>query len=183
MAAFFGNKTEKTEEQRIAEERLYKLERLAAELADKVGGIEQRCAQLEKRLEEAERQADSHENLAQTSSVCEAPTTEHKRRMSFYLPPPFTDGVFREVFDHDVHGKTVYQLTTTDGIHGSYIVNDTADAVAMALISVSQMLRPACKVESSKTAQPTSIVTLEEGEAVKVEDGWKIISKAVVRIE
>ncbi|MBR7086533.1 MAG: hypothetical protein IKI47_03185, partial [Prevotella sp.] len=76
-----------------------------------------------------------------------------------------------------------YQLTTTDGQNGTFILLDTPDAIATAMISVSQFVKPACKVSGNTALQPRHIITEEEGVASREGTGWKITRKAVVHFE
>lgn len=80
-------------------------------------------------------------------------------------------------------GKSIYQLTTTDGQNGTFILLDTPDAIATAMISVSQFVKPACKISGNTAIQPRHIITEEEGAASREGTGWKITRKAVVRFE
>ena len=86
----------------------------------------------------------------------------------YYLPAP---------------GKSVYQLTTSDGQNGTFILLDTPDAIATAMISVSTFVKPACKVSGNTYMQPRHIITEEEGTATREGAAWRIIRKAVVRFE
>ena len=105
-------------------------------------------------------------------------TTQH-----LFLAAPTPDGVFLQASETEQIGKSIYQLTTTDGQNGTFILLDTPDAIATAMISVSQFVKPACKVSGNTALQPRHIITEEEGAASREGTGWKITRKAVVRFE
>lgn len=100
-----------------------------------------------------------------------------------YLAAPTPDGVFLQASETEQIGKSIYQLTTTDGQNGTFILLDSPDAIATAMISVSQFVKPACKVSGNTALQPRHIITEEEGAASREGTGWKITRKAVVRFE
>ena len=99
------------------------------------------------------------------------------------MAAPTPDGVFLQASETEQIGKSIYQLTTTDGQNGTFILLDTPDAIATAMISVSQFVKPACKVSGNTALQPRHIITEEEGAATREGTGWKITRKAVVRFE
>lgn len=100
-----------------------------------------------------------------------------------YLAAPTPDGTFSQASAMEQIGKSIYQLTTTDGQNGTFILLDTPDAIATAMISVSQFVKPACKISGNTAIQPRHIITEEEGAASREGTGWKITRKAVVRFE
>ncbi|MDY6248254.1 MAG: hypothetical protein SPL55_02310 [Prevotella sp.] len=100
-----------------------------------------------------------------------------------YLAAPSPDGTFSQASAMEQIGKSIYQLTTTDGQNGTFILLDTPDAIATAMISVSQFVKPACKISGNTAIQPRHIITEEEGTASREGTGWKITRKAVVRFE
>ena len=101
----------------------------------------------------------------------------------FYLAAPNPDGTFSQASAVEQIGKSIYQLTTADGQNGTFILLDTPDAIATAMISVSQFVKPACKISGNTAIQPRHIITEEEGAASREVTGWKITRKAVVRFE
>ena len=101
----------------------------------------------------------------------------------FYLAAPNPDGTFSQASAVEQIGKSIYQLTTADGQNGTFILLDTPDAIATAMISVSQFVKPACKISGNTAIQPRHIITEEEGAASREGTGWKITRKAVVRFE
>ena len=116
--------------------------------------------------------------LTPHSSLHESHSTE-----ILYLAAPTPDGTFSQASAMEQIGKSIYQLTTTDGQNGTFILLDTPDAIATAMISVSQFVKPACKISGNTAIQPRHIITEEEGAASREGTGWKITRKAVVRFE
>ena len=106
-----------------------------------------------------------------------------ERSEIFYLAAPNPDGTFSQASAVEQIGKSIYQLTTADGQNGTFILLDTPDAIATAMISVSQFVKPACKISGNTAIQPRHIITEEEGVASREGAGWKITRKAVVRFE
>ena len=120
-----------------------------------------------------------HSSLLEShSTLHESPSTE-----ILYLAAPTPDGTFSQASAMEQIGKSIYQLTTTDGQNGTFILLDTPDAIATAMISVSQFVKPACKISGNTAIQPRHIITEEEGAASREGAGWKITRKAVVRFE
>ena len=101
----------------------------------------------------------------------------------YYLPAPTPDGLFLQASEREQIGKSVYQLTTNDGQNGTFILLDTPDAIATAMISVSTFVKPVCKVSGNTYMRPRHIITEEEGTATREGAAWKVIRKAVVRFE
>ena len=113
-----------------------------------------------------------------TNGVCIQP---HASR--YYLAAPNSDGTFGDISHREQIGKSIYQLTTHDDVSGSYFMLDTHDAIATAMISVSQFIKPVCKVVGSVGIFPRHIVTEEEGIASREGDLWRVTRKAIVRFE
>lgn len=107
----------------------------------------------------------------------------NRPRPVYFLAAPSPDGTFQRFSRRLQIGKTIYVLKTTDGYNGTFILYDTPDAIATAMLSVSQFIKPVCKVNGPITQQPHHIITEEEGLAVFEADVWKCVRKAVIRFE
>ena len=101
----------------------------------------------------------------------------------YYLQAPSIEGSFSEWTLNEQIGKSIYQLSTNDGINGTFIVLDTPDAIATAMISVSQFIKPACKIIGNTAKLPRRIETQEEGTAIYENGTWRVVNKAVVSLE
>ncbi|MCI6551030.1 MAG: hypothetical protein MR450_09295 [Prevotella sp.] len=108
---------------------------------------------------------------------------EAQRRSTVYLQAPSGDGLFTLFSEQEQIGKSIYLLTSADGLNGTFILIDSHDAIATAMISVSQFVKPVCKVIGNTRQLPRHIVTEEEGVARKDAGGWRVTRKAVVRFE
>lgn len=106
----------------------------------------------------------------------EAPASEE-----LYLAVPTPEGVFTEATREEVIGKSIYRLVTDNGRQGRFTLIDSPDAMATAMLSVSQFIKPACRIEGNTHHRPESIETIEEGEAENIDGHWTVTSKATVR--
>jgi hypothetical protein len=104
----------------------------------------------------------------------------HATAETLYLPAPTADGQFTEYSHSEQVGKSIYQLRTEDGINGQFIMLTTPDAIATAMISISQFVKPACRIEGKTHQLPRQIETLEEGMAQKDGNVWRVVRKAKV---
>ena len=178
------------------------------ELFQRLEHLERKCHRMEARIAEleaqmAEKQAipeqettiEVEENtvgIGENASPDPSPITQHSTPIThhpspntqhLFLAAPTPDGVFLQASETEQIGKSIYQLTTSDGQNGTFILLDTPDAIATAMISVSQFVKPACKISGNTAIQPRHIITEEEGAASREGAGWKITRKAVVRFE
>ena len=171
------------------------------ELFQRLEHLERKCHRMEARIAELEAQIAEKQAIPEQETTVEveenavgigenispepspithhpSPTTQH-----LFLAAPTPDGVFLQASETEQIGKSIYQLTTSDGQNGTFILLDTPDAIATAMISVSQFVKPACKVSGNTALQPRHIITEEEGAASREGTGWKITRKAVVHFE
>lgn len=107
---------------------------------------------------------------------------DKQRSKTFYLPTPSPDGVFTEAFTQPRVGRTVYQMTTTDDHHGTFSFYENRDALATAMISISQIVKTVCRVENNKN-NPREIKNISEGQVVREGSAWRVVEKATVRFE
>ena len=174
------------------------------ELFQRLEHLERKCRRMETRISELENAAASQslpekaedlqlvERKDESAQEIVIPaleeelaheTVEPVEATLFFLPAPTADGMFSQVSDQEQIGKSIYRLMTADGVNGTFILLDTPDAIATAMISVSTFIKPVCKVVGSTSQYPRHIVTEEEGVATREGAGWKVIRKAVVRFE
>lgn len=100
---------------------------------------------------------------------------------TWFFSMPTAEGVFPESTPQEVVGKSIYQMRTEDGVNGHFVMLSTPDAIATAMISVSQFVKPVCRIEGNTHRQPQRIETLDEG-VVKCDEGvWRVVAKATVR--
>lgn len=116
---------------------------------------------------------------AGTSGTAQTVDAEGSKQ-TFFLPAPTPDGMFTETSREEQIGKSIYELTADGNGHGKFKLLSTADAVATAMISVSQFVKPVCKVQGNTHRMPDSIVTVSQGEAMLKDGVWTVTKKAVV---
>ncbi len=192
----FGNKDGLTPEQ--LEETLAPLLERLDKLETSVKKQAQQMAELELQLKQRQpantvSDADSVDGEASAVSFEETmglsePTVEPLAStplsaQTLFLPAPTPDGLFLESSEKEQVGKSIYQLRTEDGMNGQFIMLNTPDAIATAMISISQFVKPACRIEGNTHQQPRAINTLEEGMAQNDGGVWKVVRKAIVVFE
>ena len=175
-------------------QRLEHLERKSHRMEARIAELEAQIAE-KQAIPEQETTVEVEENavgIGENASPEPSPTTHHPSpntqhpsptTQHLFLAAPTPDGVFLQASETEQIGKSIYQLTTTDGQNGTFILLDTPDAIATAMISVSQFVKPACKISGNTAIQPRHIITEEEGAASREGTGWKITRKAIVRFE
>lgn len=193
----FGNKDHITEEQ---------LNEALTPLLKRLRALENQSKALQKRIEALEAspptpplqegEADvPQKDDGGTSASSPYGKDEHEEKLSpipavekqgeklLFLPAPTPDGTFAEATSEEQIGKSIYELQTDDGIHGSFAIITSADAKATAMISVSQFIKPVCRIQGNTHRMPDSMVTVSRGEA-QMEDGvWTVTKKAVVEFK
>ncbi len=102
---------------------------------------------------------------------------------TYYLPAPMPDGLFTEESRMLQVGKSIYRLRSTDGMNGYFEMLSSPDAIATATISVSQFVKPVCRIEGNTHRLPQRIETLEEGTAQREGNGWRVVRKATVKFD
>ncbi|MBM6994005.1 MAG: hypothetical protein I3J02_12225 [Prevotella sp.] len=192
----FGNKDGLTPEQ-LEEtlapllERLDKLETSVKKQARQMAELEQQFKECQPKDVQGESQlsvdAVSMGGLSDpvelTSPTLSSPDTPPSSAQTLYLPAPTPDGQFLESSAIEQVGKSIYQMRTEDGVNGQFIMLNTPDAIATAMISISQFVKPACRIEGNTHQQPRAIITLEEGMAQNDNGVWKVVRKARVVFE
>lgn len=99
----------------------------------------------------------------------------------FFLEVPNPDGTFTGASREETIGKSIYRLTTTDGREGAFSLLTSPDAIATAMISVTQFIKPVCRVEGNTHRMPEAVETVEEGIAEMRDGVWTVTRKATVK--
>ena len=162
-------------------ERIVALEKQKKELLSEIKMLSCRLTALEEKADEMAEQAEAVNAEVPTATVREATRNEPKEQVLF-LAAPDKFGTFSAVSPTEREGESLYRLVTTAGRQGRFSLLTSPDALATALISVSQMLKPVCKVSSEAVGRPTRVVNEAEGTAASEDGVWKVISKAEVRL-
>jgi hypothetical protein len=192
----FGNSTKNTITQEQLDELLTPLVARIDKLETAVKKQAQQITMLEQKINDSrnKQQVHAHEDdsdeISDHSKYDSGGTTRgggtiddeslHATAETLYLPAPTTDGQFTEYSHSEQVGKSIYQLRTEDGINGQFIMLTTPDAIATAMISISQFVKPACRIEGKTHQLPRQIETLEEGMAQKDGNVWRVVRKAKV---
>lgn len=113
----------------------------------------------------------------------EETSPQPQQTQTLYLSAPNADGSFASCTPREEAGTSIFVLRTDDGREGSFAFLNTADAMATALISVTQFLKPVCRIQGKTGSMPRCIVTQEEGRAARDGEVWTMTQKAVVKFE
>lgn len=190
MARMFSNLFGQSQEEDAANDESVKadpIEERFAALEKRIMALEAKVKKLEaekvKPAEPTQTNKDNKKTVDEAKPSAEKTIPLQPAKVSYYMAAPSPDGTFGDISEREQIGKSIYQLTTADGVSGSFIMLDTHDAIATAMISVSQFVKPVCKVVGSAGSLPRHIVTDEEGIAAKEGDVWRVTRKAVVRFE
>lgn len=109
--------------------------------------------------------------------------TAHNEISELYLPAPSPDGVFEEASASKQVGKSIYLLKTKDLENGTFSILEDKDSIATAMISVSQFIKPVCRIEGDTHRYPQRVTTLEEGVVRKEGNSWHLVAKAKLLFE
>lgn len=169
-------------------EELAELKKKNERLEGSIKDLKQEIKRLNQRLDMLSRQKEQNQWLkaegAQAASPSDSADPHVNSRVSsrqLYLSTPTPDGFFAEAYEQKREGKSIYHLETKDGQNATFRILDTPDALATALISISQFVKPACKVNGQVAGMPRGVETEQEGQAVCEQGGWRVTRKAVIR--
>lgn len=91
--------------------------------------------------------------------------------------------VFTKVSEQHDPDDLFCKMSTIDDHTGEYEYINDAENIVYARNSLSEFVRPACKVENEDISDFSAVVTTMKGKVVKVDNGWKITQKATVRLQ
>ena len=171
-----------------------------------IASLEQRIAQLEAHLAELEGKmstiaADDYRQHITATPAAAAPSESYgatpvsgdspsanprhtpSAPRQLYLSAPTPEGIFTDYSDEERVGSSVYLLTTDDGINGTFRMLNTPDALATLAISISQFVKPVCKIIGAVSIQPRHVVVHMPGSAVFEDGVWRTTVKAQVQFE
>ena len=170
-------------------------------LEQRIAQLEAQIAQLESKIDEANANANSPLSTFNSQLSPDSPlpadadstlsTTLHSplntlhstRPRQYYLSAPTPEGIFTEFSEEERVGSSVYLLTTDDGINGTFRMLNTPDALATLAISISQFVKPVCKIIGAVTIQPRHVAVHMPGSAVFEDGVWRTTVKAQVQFE
>ena len=159
--------------------RLEAMERLLAAVSAS-GGNGAACPAGMNGLKDADAQpsAVSRETLSDTASAPASPAVQ-----VYYLSAPSPEGIFDDCSEEEQSGQSLYRMTTADGRNGTFTFLDSREALVTATISVSQFIKPACKIMGRASQMPHRISTVESGTVTRDGQSWKVVRKAIVAFE
>lgn len=104
--------------------------------------------------------------------------------LTYYLSKPDENDCFNRVSEQFELGNSLFVLTTTDGVNGTFQVIDNRDVHRFALMMPTENLTRACSGNAIQmSAGMSRIVTDRPGEAVFDNGQWRIIVKAIIHYE
>ncbi len=146
-------------------------------LEQRIAQLEAHITQLESKIDEAKANANANAQLSPFNSQL----SPFPRQ--YYLSAPTPEGIFTEFSEEERVGSSVYLLTTDDGINGTFRMLNTPDALATLAISISQFVKPVCKIIGAVTIQPRHVAVHMPGSAVFENGVWRTTVKAQVQFE
>lgn len=142
--------------------------------------LKSRLSDLESLMKETPNGGLQHTNPNPSWGWSQSRTVDEKTG-TLYLPSPTPSGTFTEASEEVEIGKSIYMLQTDDGSHGTFELLQTPDALATAMISVSQFLKPVCRITGNIHSMPDKVETVEKGNAQKKDGVWTVTKKTVVK--
>lgn len=159
------------------------MRRLAEESAREVNALRAQLARLTGQLTAA-RATISHKPPVHPDTTTGSGTVTPHGPQTLYLAKPDSQGRFTRSSTGFELGNSLFELTTTDGVHGTFIVVDNADAHRFALMMPTENLTNACSGEAIQlSAGKTRIVTDQPGSALLDNGSWQVVQKAVIHYE
>ncbi|MBO7609273.1 MAG: hypothetical protein J6S96_03605 [Muribaculaceae bacterium] len=125
--------------------------------------------------------ADAAVHVSKRQDVPSNEANEPRGPRTIYLAKPDTKDCFTRATSQFELGNSLFALTTTDGVHGSFIVIDNADAQRFALMMPTDNLTRACTGNGIQVSTgKTGIITDVPGEATYDNGVWRITRKAII---
>ena len=145
--------------------------------------------QLNSRISQLQQQLQSmREKSAEPAAMPrQAPTRQQPAQGAekvIYLGRANRNRVFVRADRQVTPGKTVYRLTTTNGLTGSFTVESDPSVVALVSLDAQTTLYGACEAPSLAGAESCSrIVTDTAGSAIFEDNCWKVLHPAAIHLE
>ncbi|EJP33613.1 hypothetical protein HMPREF1146_1632 [Prevotella sp. MSX73] len=189
----FGSKVAKQIEESVAPllERIAALETANTDLKEQVESLAAKidvcCERIDKLESALSGQYRKEEMMLDVSEAIQNEQgddhsySSHGGKTELFAGAPTIDGLFSDVAKKERIGKSLYKLVTADGATATFEMLDTPDALATAMISLSQFVKPVCKIEGNTTGLLHHVTILERGSAVMENGVWRVIKKAMVR--
>lgn len=160
------------------------MQQLANDVSQHVKALLQRVGNIE-----ANQRVMRPRQVGATSQVEPAAPARQQRQEqatvhTYYLSKPDENDCFNRVSELFELGNSLFVLTTTDGVNGTFQVIDNRDVHRFALMMPTENLTRACSGNAIQmSAGMSRIVTDRPGEAVLDNGQWRIIVKAIIHYE
>lgn len=92
------------------------------------------------------------------------------------------DGVFSSPKAEYVPSKTLYKITTIDGVKGKVEIIDKKEVLNIVRRSITSWIEPVCDIIGAMPETLNKIHTVTPGEVTKTGAGWNLTNKAVVEL-
>ena len=155
-------------------------EKMIADIIGRLKDMEKKAAETKAACAEPAKAAAKTANATAESTNATADATIRQEPRTLYFSAPTPSGEFCDASATEVPGTSIYRLVTPDGVNGRFAMLNTTDAVATASISVSQFVKPACKIKAPFGGIPRRVTVHEEGTATMKDGVWKVTKKALV---
>lgn len=150
------------------------IKKLAEETARHVNGLNDRLHATQRTIRQNNIAATPPQHRSRAAAAPQLPTV-------LYLAKPDENNCFSRIADHFELGNSIFELRTSDGLHGTFTVIDRDDVHRFALMMPTENLTKACDGEGiQRAAGMTRIVTDQPGTAVLDNGQWRIVEKAVI---
>lgn len=166
--------------------RIAELEASTANLSKEIAMLRQQAAE----APEATRAAVVPDETPATTRPAATPSTAATRRplpdqkKVIYLGRANSRGIFIRADRQPVAGQSMFRLSTSDGMTGTYSVIDSEDTWESALLAPEEMLANACTGRNLRdTRGAVSIVTEHSGTAIFEGGCWRVARKAQISYE
>ena len=165
------------------------MQQLANDVSQHVKALLQRVGNIEAnqrvmRPRQVDQRQASQAEQRHTTRQQQSDRQQQPVERTYYLSKPDDNDCFNRVSEQFELGNSLFELTTADGVHGTYQVIDNRDVHRFALMMPTENLTRACSGNAIQmSAGMTRIVTDRPGEAVLDNGQWRIIVKAIIHYE
>ena len=144
--------------------------------------VEQRLADAERTPSTREHQHSRTEPLQHKASA--APKPKRSEPTTLYLTRPDDRGYFMAASAHFERGNSIFQLTTTDGATGNFIVIDDDEVNRLALMMPTENLTRACTGDNIQISSGMHRIITDTAGLAALENGrWRIVKQARIHYE
>ena len=182
---FLGDNSDKTNDPEVSViERIELLEKRNHELEESIKLQDKKIGELCKAIDclqqLAKQESRDESNESKVKQDGHKPSDDNNAPSTLYFSAPTPSGEFCNASTTEQAGTSIYRLVTSDNVHGRFTMIDSKDAICTANLSVSQFVKPVCKIVSAQKGMPQKVTVKEEGTASYEEGVWKVTKKAII---